>query len=334
MAALVTHQMQGSCATFPTQFVQRNTICESRQIGRFLSVVRGADNFISLQCKYIPFLRVGAPFFLGQAKVLKITCFKGTGQSEDSSGAFGSKYQKNSVKLSYVQQGSEETLTELSQDVPAPSSAAKTTEGSQAIQSLFRNWLTLLRTSSPDQVVDEALEKPASEEKTETQDKMQMNGRNEILKAVWYSFWGLDAMIKMPLLIFVPLFLVINVVHGAAVSKELTPLWIIGPIIVAVYVKMFRAICALYVFALKRTLKIIKDVPTYYAVARSFTAPGKLKEALSEMLDTKNLDFKDISKRVKKDFSNWLVEKYLDFIESIWPTYCRTIRFMKRANLL
>lgn len=143
---------------------------------------------------------VGAPFFQGQAKELKITCFKGSGQSEDSSGSFGSKHQKNSVKLSYVQQGSEITPTEMSQD-SAPSSSEKTTEGSQAIQSLFRNWLTLLRTPSPNQVVDEAIEKPSSDEKTETQDKMQKNERSEILKAVWYSFWGLDAMIKMPLLI-------------------------------------------------------------------------------------------------------------------------------------
>lgn len=132
----------------------------------------------------------------------------------------------------------------------------------------------------------------------------------------------------------VPLFLGINVVHGAAVSKELTPLWVIGPIIVAVYVNMFRAICALYVFAFKKTLKIINDVPTYYAVARRFTSRGKPKEALSEMLGTQNLNFKDITEKLKKDFSNWLVEKYLDFIESIWPTYCRTIRFMKKANLL
>lgn len=144
---------------------------------------------------------VGAPFFLGRVKELKITCFKGTRQSEDSSGSFGSKYQKNSVKLSYVQQESEETLTELSQDAPVPSSSAKSTEGSQAIQSLFRNWLTLLRTPLPNQVVDEAIEKPLSDGKTETQDKMQKNGRSEILKAVWYSFWGLDAMIKLPVLI-------------------------------------------------------------------------------------------------------------------------------------
>lgn len=331
--ALVTHQMQGSCTTFPTQFVQRNKIFESKQIGRSVSVVRGADNFISLQCKYIPFVCVGAPFFVGPAEQLKITSFKGTWKSEDSSGAFGSKNLKNSVKLSYVQQGSEEALTELPQDVPVPSSSAKTTEGSQAIQSLFRNWLTLLRTPSPNQSVDEALEEPSSGENTEKQDSMQKNGKSEILKAVWY-FWGLDAMIKMPLLIFVPLFLAINVVHGAAVSKELTPLWVLGPIIVALYVKMFRAICALYAFTFKQTVKIIKDVPTYYAVARSFTAPGKFKEALGNVLDTKNLDFKKVSERMKKDFGDWLVEKYLDFVESVWPTYCRTIRFMKRANLL
>lgn len=120
-----------------------------------------------------------------------------------------------------------------------------------------------------------------------------------------------------------------NVVYGAEVSKELTPLWVLGPLIFALYIKMFRALCALYVFTFKQTVKVIKSLPTYYQMACSYTARAKLP-----VWDMKNLDYKEILKGKMKDLSFWLGEKYLDLIESIWPYYCRTLRFLKRANLL
>lgn len=128
-------------------------------------------------------------------------------------------------------------------------------------------------------------------------------------------------------------------IYGAEVSKELTPLWIFGPLIIALYVKMLRWLSALYVFSFKLTIKLIKNLPTYYAVASNYIKQGKLKEDVrarvwQPVVDIKNLDYKELSRRKLKEFQVWLMERYLDYVESIWPSYCRTIRFLKRANLI
>lgn len=127
--------------------------------------------------------------------------------------------------------------------------------------------------------------------------------------------------------------------YGAEVSKELTPLWVFGPLIVALYIKMLQWLFALYVFSFNLTVKIIKNLPTYYMVAYKYISKGKLKEDLHAVFwqpveNIKNIDYKEFSKRKLKELQLWIVEKYLDFVESIWPYYCRTIRFLKRANLI
>ncbi|KAK9108135.1 hypothetical protein Syun_024146 [Stephania yunnanensis] len=137
----------------------------------------------------------------------------------------------------------------------------------------------------------------------------------------------------------VPWYLVVSLVYGAEVSKELTPLWTIGPLIVALYIKMLQGLCALYAFTFKHTFKIVKNLPAYYQVTYSYVAEGKLKSELyarfwQPVVDIKNLDYKELSKRKLKELEVWAVEKYLDYVESIWPYYCRTIRFLKKANLI
>lgn len=81
----------------------------------------------------------------------------------------------------------------------------ETTAGSQAIQQLFKSWLTLLRTpssSSQSQLPNETLEETSENEIVETDDKkIQTSGRGVILKTVWRSFLGLDATIKIPAMI-------------------------------------------------------------------------------------------------------------------------------------
>lgn len=121
-----------------------------------------------------------------------------------------------------------------------------------------------------------------------------------------------------------------NVIYGVDVSKELTPLWILGPLIVAFYIKMFRVLWALYVFSFKQTVKLIKNLPTYYAV---YISQGKLKQAVQARVfqpvaSIKNLDYKELSREKMKE---WFMDKYLDFVESIWPYYFRTLRFLKRG---
>jgi hypothetical protein len=136
-----------------------------------------------------------------------------------------------------------------------------------------------------------------------------------------------------------PFFLAVNAIYGPEVSKELTPLWIIGPFVVALYIMMVRVLCSLYVYSFKQTVKVIKSLPSYSILAHSYIFHGKLKEdikahILQPILNIKNADYKQLTRKMLKVFSEWIREKYIDFVESIWPYYCRIIRFLKSSNLI
>lgn len=303
--------------------------------------VKSKDGCISLKCK--PCLRVQAPFVLGpKRRVLKLSAFKSNGQNDDSGGrANGSKSLKNSISLSYAPQDSEATIVESpkAQSVPAsfPSEAESSTH-SLAIQNLFKSWLMLLRVPSVNQTVDKTLERPSSIGTSDTHNSIQLKDKVSFVRAVCCYLMDLDATVKIPLLIFIPWYLAVNFMYGAEVSKELTPLWVFGPLIAALYIKLLRRICALYVFTFKLTVKVLRNLPTYCTVAHNYLVQGKIKEVrlrlLQPLVDIKKSGYKQVARRVIEDMRVDLTEKYLDFIESIWPYYCRMIRFLKRAKLI
>lgn len=147
----------------------------------------------------------GAPLFLKpKAKVLKILAFKSSSQN-NSGGSSGSKTKKESIKVSIVPQGSEETSSESprAQNLPIsyPSETVDTPSGTLAIQNIFKHWLAILRTPSPNQAISETVEGPSSTEAVEPQNVVQQKERGNILEAVWSYFIGLDATIKINLLI-------------------------------------------------------------------------------------------------------------------------------------
>ncbi|KAJ4973928.1 hypothetical protein NE237_007102 [Protea cynaroides] len=267
-------------------------------------------------------LSIGSPRVLGPVRrPLKILAFKGSAQNDESgSRSRGYKLPKDSVKLSYVPHEGEETATE-SPDVQKvyTSEGDGTAAGSVAIQKLFEKWLMMLRTQSSSLTTNGILGEGPSESKiSKHQSEGQKQEAVKILKAACCYFLGLDATIKIPLLIFIPLYLAVNIVYGPEVSRELRPLWIIGPLIVALYVKMVRGLCALYVFTFKQTMSVAKNLPTYYVLAYNYLANGKLKEDLrahfwQPVLDIKNRDYKALSKRRLKEFEHWAAEKYLDY---------------------
>ncbi|KAL0441002.1 UNVERIFIED_CONTAM: hypothetical protein Sradi_0039100 [Sesamum radiatum] len=255
----------------------------------------------------------GSSLVLGpKSKSFKISAFKGSSRHDDSGGrANGSKSLKNPVKVSYLQQEGEESPLESSKVqnvVPSSYTAADgTTTRSLAIQNLFKKWLILLRTPSQSQSVGGALDEACSTETSEMPNSMQKQERGEILKSVWCYFLGLDATIKIPFLMFTPLYLGVNLVYGSEVSKELTPLWILGPLIVVLYIKMFRAICSLYIFSFKQTVKVVKNLPAYYLLLHEYIFRGKLKEVIQRHLwqpiaDLKNMDYNELTRRKMKDF--------------------------------
>ncbi|KAL0318510.1 UNVERIFIED_CONTAM: hypothetical protein Sangu_2007200 [Sesamum angustifolium] len=125
-----------------------------------------------------------------------------------------------------------------------------------------------------------------------------------------------------------PLYLGVNLVYGSEVSKELTPLWILGPLIVVLYIKMFRAICSLYIFSFKQTVKVVKNLPAYYLLLHEYIFRGKLKEVIQRHLwqpiaDLKNMDYNELTRRKMKDFQGenihrcTIVIPFLNWVSSL-----------------
>ncbi|KAC9378524.1 hypothetical protein R6Q59_010297 [Mikania micrantha] len=330
MMALVTHHFQGSNAV-PRPLSLKKDI-ESKYFLVTFPLVKRTDIIL---LKHRSCLCVKVP--LSKRKSLKISSFKGNVQNDESGGQEkGTKSTKNAVKLSYVPKDRNETFVESpkvknNHATPVPTNMDEITAGSQAIQ-LFKSWLTLLRTPSQSEIPDGTLkEDPSTNEVLETDCKIQNSGKSVILKAIWASFLGLDPAIKIPAMIFIPMYLAVNMKYGPEVAKELTPLWICGPLLVALYIKIIQGLCLLYVYSFKLSIKVVKNLPVYY----NYVISGKLKETIyvhlwQPFVDFRNLGYKGIWKHVQE----WIIDKYLDYIESIWPHYCKLIRFLKRANFI
>ena len=131
------------------------------------------------------------------------------------------------------------------------------------------------------------------------------------------------------------MYIAVNMKYGGEVAKELTPLWIAGPLIMALYMTTVQVITSLYIFSFRQSVKLLKKSPMVY----DYVASGKLNEIIRVRLWTPTVDFWnlgyiEISKRIWIDFQLWLVDKYMDCVESIWPSYCKFIRFLKRANFI
>ncbi|PWA80726.1 hypothetical protein CTI12_AA192820 [Artemisia annua] len=209
-----------------------------------------------------------------------------------------------------------------------------TIAGSAAVQNLFKSWLTLLRKPSPCQVSEGILEGPFLKT-VEAENKIEISESDETSKKVWSDFLASHATTKIPAMCFMLMYIAINMKYGGEVAKELTPLWIGGPLIMALYMTTVQVITSLYIFSFWQSVKLLKKSPMVY----DYVASGKLNEIIRVRLWTPTVDFWslgyiEISKRIWIDFQLWLVDKYMDYVESIWPSYCKFIRFLKRANFI
>ncbi|KAL3655392.1 hypothetical protein CASFOL_001178 [Castilleja foliolosa] len=339
--ALATQHFKGSCSTFPFEpspWIRKSKL--KRSLPMFHSDWT-EDRSISLTCRLC--LSIGASIALGpKSRLSKISAFKRSRQYGDPNCIVnGTESLKHDDKVSYLQNGNEDILVVESSDVqnnvvPTRYTASDetTTTRSMVIHDLLKNWLMLLCRPLQTQPVEEVIEEPSSSVTSEIQNtKRERCGT--MLNAVWCNFLGLDATIKLPLLVFTPLYLAINLLYGLKVSKELMPLWILGPLIVALYIKTFRVMCGLYAFSFKQAVQVVKNVPVFYLLVHNYFVHGKLKEDILEPLtDIKNVDYNDLTRRKMKDLQGWFLGIHLDFIELIWPCYFRTTRLLKRANFM
>ncbi|XP_004501900.2 uncharacterized protein [Cicer arietinum] len=279
-------------------------------------------------------LSVGPPCFcVSKIKPLRISGFKGRTQNDDS----GTR--ANWLKAPKTSVGLEESGETHNVPLSYASEAGDSFATSSAFHGLFKTWLRMLRTQPPCQEVEGIFGRPSNTVLPETLQRTYSKERGEVLKVAWSHFLALDATIKIPLLIFVPLYLAVNVKFGAEVSKELTPLWIFGPLIVAIHIMIIRGLCALYALSFNRTVKILSKLPSFCILVNNYIFGGVLKEhigvyLLRPILSLKDIDYIQLTRRILKVLQEWLVDKYLDYVESIWPHYCRTVRFLKTSNLI
>uniref|UniRef100_A0A1D1Y4W0 50S ribosomal protein L23 n=1 Tax=Anthurium amnicola TaxID=1678845 RepID=A0A1D1Y4W0_9ARAE len=347
--ALVAHQTNGH-STLTVRAQPWSRVVKLRCFVDFQLVGR-TDRLASLKHR-LQFS--GQHIILPKEKPLKVSSFKGNCQNDGADDTDRDyKFSKKTVNLSTARHKSEETAT-ASPDVPSDSlsyAAGNTDDavaGSQSIDRLFKRWLKMLQTQTSNEVhtqtsneaIDEIYSKSPVESRTPEIQEGILRGRiANVLKVAFLWFMGLDATIKFPLLIFVPWYLITRVLYGIEVTEELTPLWVLGPLITAFYIKTFQGICFLYVFCFKQVIKFVENVPTYYMLIYSYVVEGKLNAFLyahfcQPIVDVKNMDYRALVRERLKQLKEWAVEKYLDYVESIWPYYCRTIRFLKKANLL
>ncbi|KAG9138032.1 hypothetical protein Leryth_001296 [Lithospermum erythrorhizon] len=336
--ALATHHLQGY-KLHPWRPSSFSSESKLKHLENNLAI-KPKEKFIHLKCKsYV--VRLDAPVHRARGKQLKILAFRGSGGHSGESGRdSGSKSPKGSIKLSFSPKEGEETLVESRKANNVPISYTSTDQPSTyllSIQNLFKSWLTF--TVPANQEAEEPTEEVSSTDISEVKTTPERKDRLELARAVLRYFVGLDATIVIPLLIFVPSYLMVNLVYGAEISKEVTPLWILGPLICALYIKMLRGVFALYAFSFNQTVKVVKNLPTYFLAVYSYLARGQLKKDIhlrlvQPLVDIKRLDYKEVSRARLKELQSILMDKYLDLVESIWPYYCRTIRFLKQANLI
>lgn len=145
---------------------------------------------------------VGTPRLCGpRPNLLRVSAFKSSARIEDdTSGGNGSKIPNYSIKL---KDGDYCTETPKANNVPLcyASGANEDIAPSPAIHKLFKKWLVLLRRQPVSQDVDGILDELPSAEMSETQQESNKKESSEIFRGVWFHFLGLNAAVKIPLLI-------------------------------------------------------------------------------------------------------------------------------------
>ncbi|XP_042389841.1 uncharacterized protein LOC121981411 isoform X1 [Zingiber officinale] len=277
-------------------------------------------------------------------KASRVSSFKGNAQNNRPDRK-DSKISRPPVQISRMQQGKEEFLSESldiqKHPVPyAPEGNDSMTVRSLAIRKLFVKWLIMLRSPPSNPTMDNNLNERTSQYATsKTQHSIDGTKAGSIPKAMLVYLLGVDAAISIPFFIFIPLFLTIKVVHGAEAARDLMPLWIAGPLIVALYIKVIQRICSLYAFLFVQGGKFVMDLPKHALLVYSCIAEGKLRAYLwtcfvKPFVDISAFKYKDYFSQKYEQLKVVAAENYISLVESLWPYYCRTIRFLKRANLI
>uniref|UniRef100_A0A1D1Y199 Calcium-transporting ATPase PAT1 n=2 Tax=Anthurium amnicola TaxID=1678845 RepID=A0A1D1Y199_9ARAE len=338
--ALVAHQIKGySALTVRTQIFSGGVNFRCLVVFQFVGRTQRLVSNNSFHFR-------DQPISLPKEKLFKVSSFKSNGPNNGTIGIDReSKFSNKLVHFSCALQGRDKVIAASPDMTPNELSYASESRESilprpEAVQKSFKKWLIMLHSQASSEAVHEVYTGKLSHGIiSENQEEFLKQKIQNMLKAAFLYFMGLDAATKVLLLIFVPWYSITRAVYGVEVTKELTPLWFLGPLVATVYIRLFQGLCSLYIFCFMQSIRFLENVPIYSMLIYNFVAERKLQALLyirfcQPILDMKNMDYKGLIRQKLKQLKEWGLEKFLDYVESIWPYYCRMIRFLNKANLL
>ncbi|BBN01019.1 hypothetical protein MPTK1_2g03960 [Marchantia polymorpha subsp. ruderalis] len=169
--------------------------------------------------------------------------------------------------------------------------------------------------------------------------------------ATWQA---LKPWVKWPLAIFVSVFMVVTAVFGTSVSRDLVPLWILGPLVTGTIIRTVYWVADATREAVVRSepsrqafvqgvAQVVEDAKNGELVDKIKISMEEKNRELRELAATKRSefvvyvqsgqaasDFKMYMQLRYSDFSDWSNERYEDFVDWWRPFLRAFIRLMKK----
>lgn len=199
------------------------------------------------------------------------------------------------------------------------------------------SWFTKLQKQNIIQLAKEILQKPRSRLKFLDKDQMIKQLQEAQLNHTILEFWkSLDVSIKWPLAIFFSWYFAITVFYGFRASNDLLPLWIIGPLMMGIFIKLCQTV---YAHCIRITTDVVNMGKATCIAAKNgdLTRPmllqfeqffeGKRSELVYFL---KGEGLKDFLQQKRREYEERIEEAIQDYAEANWPRYRATTRFLRK----
>lgn len=319
--ALVPSQTQGFGAAYTSQPVAWDrtkkvaSYCPFGNTSRCIPFNRHRQLSIVRSTAIGPVLRVNY-------EGLKALSFQEVTKKNDSNGREGKNLRSFPMYLYRAWQGME----------GAEKSSPQSARGS--------SWFTKLQKQNVIQLTKKILQKPQSRLKFLYKDQMIKQLQEAQLDNTILEFWkSSDVSIKWPLAVFFPCYFAITVFFGFRASNDLLPLWIIGPLMMGIFIKFSQIV---YAHCVRITTNAVVKVKATYVAAKNGDITRRMQLQFEQFLEGKRSElvvyldyfkterYKKFLQKKHDEYQERISEAIQDYAEANWPRWRATTRFLRK----
>lgn len=131
------------------------------------------------------------------------------------------------------------------------------------------------------------------------QQQQQQRGSDGFIQRLLVEWWRrTDASLKWPVAIFLPLYLLVTLAFGPSVSSDLTPLWLIGPLLLSLSLLLLSHLSSLSLALLQRTTERRQLALSYFRELLAYAKSGRLPEDAQMLLVVAGMEVRARGRRV------------------------------------